>query len=411
MHSSVNKFQYKYFNSLRLFVGTGEESSKNSLDMEVSLGRPNTLIGHNPDVKWGVDCSKDAPNNSSSCQFTDKTPSKIQFIYNRQVSTVNAEMFLRLEESNKLSESDQQSTPKMQFDLVTKQQYDSWQFDKWGVLGLAPKGQFFTYLGQLYSTSDQVRLALKHTLPEKDADNDNLRFKVQAYANPKEEKHYNQDDVIGTFNIPKEDNYWSISGGVSLDGTPFLYDNQKMCLSTMVNELFGVIDSLVWCNQVKKMVCDGDTKHCTKSKADLSKAPSITMNLKEKILKFTHEDYIFFIDDDLNCRIGDICDPRSEEHCADDTEVVLGKLFFEKYTPILNLAIPSGAASVTLVSYFKAPKESVMIWLIIAIAAAVIAAGLLIYIVVKQRKKDVVKDDEYTSVGDDSEGILQEENK
>lgn len=419
MHSSVIKFQYKYFNSLRLFIGTGQESKKESIDMEISLGRSNTLIGNNSDVKWGVDCSKDSSNNLTSCQLTDQSPSRIQFIYNRQISTVNAEMYLRLEEGNKLSENDQKNTPKMKFDLVTQQQYNTWQFDKWGVLGLAPNGQFFTYLNQLYSSSEKVQLALKHNLPEKDADNDNLRFKIQPYVNPKEEKHYNQNDIVGTYDIPKEDNYWSIYGDVSLDGTPFNYKQQKICLNTMVNELFGVIDSLVWCDQVKKMVCDGDTKHCTKSKADLTLAPTVTMKFGDNTLKFTHEDYIFFVDDDLNCRIGDICDPRSEETCADDTEVVLGKLFFVKYTPILNLDIASGATSVTLVSYFKAPKESVLVWLIIAIVAAIIAAATLVYIVVKQKKEDAdgdgeeSKNDVYHTIQNDEgdeENINEEKN-
>lgn len=411
MKSNVVKFDYKYFNSLKLFVGTGDHDKNHSLDLEISLGRSNTLIGNKSgNVNWGVDCPANTPDKSSSCQISDKSSEQIQFIYNRQISTVPAEMYLRLDKSDTLSEFDQQKIPKMKFDLVTKQQDDTWQLDDWGILGLSPKGQFFSYLRNLYSSSDKVELALKHTLSEADSDNDSLRFKVQPYLNPSKEQHYGLDDVIGTFDVPEGDDYWSIRGSIGMDGTQFKYDNQKICMSTMVNELFGVIDSLVWCDTVKKMVCDGDTKHCTKSKADLTKAPFITLNLGERELKFNQDDYIFFIDDDLNCRIGDICDPRSEGSCDNDTEVVLGKLFFEKFTPMLSLDVASGAASVSLIQFFKAPKETVVIWLIIAIICVVFAVAGLVYMIVKQKLEDnkAQKDDQYVSV---NSGEEEEEDK
>ena len=316
-------------------------------------------------------------------------------------------MYIRLKEDEKL---DNKNPFKFEFDLVTKQQDNNWQFGNWGVLGLAPRGQFMTYLTKTYNGNQDLNIALKYNLSDENADNDSLRFKIQPYVNPNKEKHWKDEDVIGRFEIPPQDNFWSISGSVQLEGTEFGYTNQKMCMTSMVNELFGVIDSLVWCNAVKKMVCNGDIKHCTKSKADLKKAPKVQMMLEGKLIEFESDDYIYFVDDDLNCRIGDICDPRSEEHCDDNTEVVLGKLFFEKYTPLLSVELGTGKTSVTLIKDFKAPKEHVFIWLWIAIIVVIIAAAALAFIIIREKRENKeVADDEYQKV--DGEDIKENDSQ
>ena len=318
-----------------------------------------------------------------------------QYLYARELRTVPAEMYLHMQQHEKLkTESENEAVPKMKVDLVQWQQNDSWQLDQWGILGISPKGSFFNYLRQVYSGSESISMAFKHTLSEDDSTNEKLRYLVQVYMNPDKSKHYDDKNVLGTFDTPEEDDYWSINGSVSLGTTPFKYEDQKLCLSTMGNELFGIVDSLVWCEHVKKLVCNGDTKHCTKTKADLKLAPKLNFKLGDINVSFDSDDYIYFEDDDLNCRFGDACDQRSEGVCAKDTQVVLGKMFFEKYTPMFNLKTKSGATSITLVKNFKAPKERVLIWLIIGIISAIVALLALLYIILKKRS-------ELSSTGDD----------
>lgn len=304
------------------------------------------------------------------------------------INTVPAELYVRMSQYEKLiTQVDKEVVPKMKVDLVKEQQDNNWQLDQWGVLGISPKGSFLNYLRSLYSDSETISLAVKHTLSEADSDNDLLRFITQVYMNPDKAKHYEDKNVMGPFENPAEDDYWTIQGSIKLGETQFGYTDQKICLSTLGNELFGVIDSLVWCDQVKIMVCDGDTKHCTKTKANMENAPKITINLQDKVVEFTHEDYVFFKDDDLQCRFGDICDQRSEGLCGKETQVVLGKLFFEKYTPMFETNVKTGAASIKFIKDFKAPKERVVVWLIIGIVAALIAVLALVYIIVKKRKE------------------------
>ena len=136
------------------------------------------------------------------------------------------------------------------------------------------------------------------------------------------------------------------------------------------------------------MVCGGDAKECTSAKADLSLAPEIVLKVgpKPTEIKFTHEDYVYFKDDALNCRFGGVYHHRFEEICSSKTQVVLGKLFFEKYTPLLNVVNETGAASITFISHFKAPKERVVAWLIVGIVAACFAVLALIFTVLKRKK-------------------------
>lgn len=167
---------------------------------------------------------------------------------------------------------------------------------------------------------------------------------------------------------------------------------------------------------MKKEVCEGKVKNCTKTKADLTKAPKIVITLGSKKITFDSDDYIYFKDDDLKCRFGDICDQRSEGVCSDKTEVVLGKLFFEKFTPMFTVQNNSENATITLLTSFKAPKERVLVWLIIGIIAAIVAVLALVFIIVKRRKENAEDpDDTYekvsSGISEDNEEHHHEEEK
>lgn len=69
MKSQVIKYYNSYYNSLRLFVGTGNNSDKISLDFEISLGRSNVIIGNNEKVGWGIDCGADTEDVKSTCIY------------------------------------------------------------------------------------------------------------------------------------------------------------------------------------------------------------------------------------------------------------------------------------------------------------------------------------------------------
>ena len=288
--------------------------------------------------------------------------------------------------------------------MVQSQQDNRWQFDKWGIIGISPKGSFLTYLRKLYFESDSISLALEHTLGTDNSFNHQSRYLVNAFLNPNQEDHYKISDILGTFIIPEDDDFWSIKGSVNLGDTSFSYEDEKICLSTIGDELFGVIDSLVWCNEVKKIVCDGDVKYCNKSKAKLEKSPIIKFKFENVEVSFTHKDYIFFENNELKCNIGDICSQRREGVCEKNTQVILGKLFYEKYTPVFNVDIKSGISSVSFIKNFKIKKIKIAGWIIFGSFIAIISLLILIFVIIKKRNPIIIeKDNDYQSISNTSE--------
>lgn len=69
MKSDVIKYFGKYYNSLKLYLGTGNETAKASNHFQISFGRSNTLLGDKQLAGWGVDCGSDEPDPQSTCVF------------------------------------------------------------------------------------------------------------------------------------------------------------------------------------------------------------------------------------------------------------------------------------------------------------------------------------------------------
>ena len=69
MDSRVIKYYGKYYNSLKLYLGTGETNEKNNMEFEISIGRSDVLVGDSSKLDWGVGCGKDTEDKDSSCQY------------------------------------------------------------------------------------------------------------------------------------------------------------------------------------------------------------------------------------------------------------------------------------------------------------------------------------------------------
>ena len=70
MDSKVIKYYGKYYNSLKLYLGTGQTNEKNNMLFELSIGRSDVLVGNKDKVDWGVNCPKDSEDKNSSCQLS-----------------------------------------------------------------------------------------------------------------------------------------------------------------------------------------------------------------------------------------------------------------------------------------------------------------------------------------------------
>ena len=296
-------------------------------------------------------------------------------------------MRMTLKESLKVTGTSGENVSKLDVRLVSQTQDNSWPLQTWGVLGVSPRGSFFRYLMELYDESPTVSLALKHSVKDRKASSDDLEFTLNAYLNPASEKHYKSEDVVGTFLMDPDTDSWYLEGSVRLPDSEFKYDNKKLCLDSFTNDWFGVVEGNIWCMRVRKLVCkDKDVKNCQEKDANMQHAPKIELIIGGNDLSILPEDYIYFDKEGLQCRIGDPCSAIDQETCPQETEVVLGKLFMEKYTPIFNANRTNDERTITLVTYFKAPKDRKAIWIILGIIVVIVAVIGVIYVITKRKQ-------------------------
>ena len=278
--------------------------------------------------------------------------------------------------------------------MIDETQDNNWPLLEWGVLGLSPKGSFFTYLLDLYDDSLSVSFALKHSVINSNVGTSSLAFKLDAYLNPIVSKHYSIKDALGPFQRESKTKWWVLNGSVSLDDSELSYQNKKICLDSFTNGFFGVVEALVWCQRIRNKVCLS-SKKCSRINATLENAPKINLIIEGHDLSISPEEYIYFDNEGMQCRIGDT--PASLEHqtCPPGTQVVLGKLFFQKYTPIFT--VTKTRAYITLTSKFKVPQTKNVIWIIFgSLMVLVIIVGVAYAVIQGKIKKD--SHDEYQEI-------------
>lgn len=255
------------------------------------------------------------------------------------------------------------------------------------MLGLAPKGAFFRYLQSLYDEDESIALALKYSFKKAKKASDDLDFELSAYLNPEAEKHYKSDSVVATVVQDPDAASWYLDGSVKLPGTEFAYETQKLCLDTYTNDWFGIIDGEIWCQRVRQAVCNTTkAKKCKVTDARMELAPSIELTIDGHQLEIKPDDYVYFDEDGLQCRIGDPCTARDMESCPPDTRVVLGRMFMARYIPILSVNRNNQERKIVLLNYFKSPKSKKVYWIILGIIIVVVVVAGVIYIISKRKQ-------------------------
>lgn len=313
----------------------------------------------------------------------------LEFYEARYYNYQFAEAYLRFSEKQVLQTASKEAgeAAKLEMRLVQSTQGDTWPLSHWGVLGLSPRGSFFSYLSTMFDETPEISVALKYRTKDKKASEDDLAFDLQAYLNPVPEKHFKDEDVIGKFPIDGESESWYVEGSLRLPDSEFSYPTQRLCLDTFTNEWIGIIEGEIWCQRVRTDVCNSSrAKDCRRENANLELAPKIELIIQGQNLSIAPSEYIYFDKDGLQCRFGDPCTARDQESCPHDTEVVLGKMFFEKYAPILGLNQVTGQRTVTLVRNFQAPRNKKVIWISVGVAAGVMFVGLVICAISRRKR-------------------------
>ena len=171
-----------------------------------------------------------------------------------------------------------------------------------------------------------------------------------------------------------------------------------MCLTNQDDNLIVTSNAFIQCDEIKKIICDGKVGlDCTKDNADYSKASNLRVQLGDLVVEVKPEDYLYVDTDNKNmieCRIGDPELLRSMELCDVNTEFAVGKMFFQKFNPVLTFN-KNGTSSIRILKEYEFPKSEssnsiLKYWWILLIILIII---ILVFIVMKNRKKNDVEVD------------------
>lgn len=373
------------YNGIVAKIGSGNEKAEEKASFSCNIGHVNTIVGEKTLAKWGINCNANVDN---SCVVTD-TSIADEFYFSKMLKTQTAQLYLRLDQNDKLNITNP-AVAKMEVRLAVGG--NNWVLDDWGILGLSPKGEFAKLMTQAYK--DQASIVLKYKALDPNADNEELTFDFKSYLNV----NFNATDLVKEFTIDESSTSWYGMADLEFIDAPWSYKNTKLCFNSITDEIIQVEDATDRCDAVKKIVCDGKIgPDCTKDNADISKAPPLVLAFGETKLTFTPSDYIYFNKKNvLDCRFGDIGDLRTNGSCDTDAVLGAGKLFYQKFIPVLKFNY-GGKSTLTLLSQFNGPDDEPstggrLFWIIIGGIAALIALVVIVTVVLKKKQQS---DDDY----------------
>lgn len=366
------------------YTGDGDNNSGQKVPLEPIFGRKQSTLGDSNSTNWGIEC-----NEVNSCSF-DSEDTITDFYKSMMFTYKKASLNLRLQNEN----TNVEGLNKLNIQLVNGGNH--WPLNNFGILGLSPRGDAGNYFRNLYS--DDTSLLVHYEVQDNTATDSNINFDTHFIVNPILEK----DNVLVTFDFSEKDQFWSANGSMVIDGTSINFQNENICFSNSDNNLIITNDSFNQCEELQKLACNGEIgAKCNKDNADLSKIPSLTVKLEEFEVQFSSEEFMFFdSDNNLSCRIGDPGDLRILDLCDRNTEFALGKMFYQKYYPVLTFK-KDLTSSFSFLKTYDFPKEDsesnfwLIFWWILAI---IIILAIIVFIVVVRKRQREKNGDDYRNI-------------
>lgn len=359
------------YNGVKLFIGKGDESSKDSLFFQIDLSHSFTLIGDKDATTWGIPC-KDEKVNSCSAKSADTTEDFYNFFAYKYS---DASIYSRFDK-----ESPFKGEGVEKFDVRLVRGGQKWFLNSFGALGLSPQSAFAKYIRGAYDKD--FSLALRFKVQNPTAKNSRLDFNGFVIQNPLIE----EKDVLFKTKLDKKAEFWTVTGDLSLPGTEYDLRGKSFCLTTLSNEIIQTIDADDFQRRIQEVACSGKYwTDCTKKEADLKKLSPLAITFGTVLFVFSPEEYTYFGDNGvLMARVGDIGIMRSDRQCPPNSEFGLGKLFFQKYFPLFTF-MKDGAAQLTFLQKLDVKEEPQKPWVLIGIAIAIVLIALAIFLYLKPK--------------------------
>jgi hypothetical protein len=361
----------------------GKDQKGESVALEPIFGRKRSTFGNKDSQKWGISC-----NDSNTCKLVSDEE-HTDFYKSMMYRYKFAKLFLRLEDQ--IVNIDKVDA--LPVELVTGGNH--WPLEKFGILGLSPRGDAAEYFRKLYN--NDTSLLFRYKSRDNSASDDKIDFETRIILNPQ----FKKEDELVSFDFDDKAQYWSFQGSFNIENTSINTNTQKICFSNSDNNLIITNDNFNQCEELQKLACGGKFgSGCNRGIADLTKLKNLSIKLGETEVVFTPEEYLFFDENDvLSCRIGDPGEMRILDFCDKNTEFAVGKLFYDKYYPVLTFK-KNSSASFTLLKSFNFPSTSdTNFWLIfIWILAVVLILAVIALVVYLRKKSSNDKDENYKKI-------------
>ena len=135
--------------------------------------------------------------------------------------------------------------------------------------------------------------------------------------------------------IEIEGDTWSFRSLLISAGKIFTKKNQVLCLSFKSDSLLSFKGAESTCQSIISHICPNGV--CQKTSID--NAPELQIYVNETIFSFSNQEYLYFEqgqNDEIKCRFSE---RDFHSKCA-DSDIVIGKVFLSKFTPMFQFMMP-----------------------------------------------------------------------
>jgi hypothetical protein len=237
----------------------------------------------------------------------------------------------------------------------------------------------------IYQSPFQILIQFKSSFFDKEQKH--VEFKLNSVLNP----FFKNEDIITQNELQAKDQYWTLQGGLDMISDMWNIKPGKICISSLIEDVLIVPDANERCDEIRKYVCANyPLEPCVRQVADFSKAPTLELKFFGNSAKLSPEMYLYFQDDNLECRFEEFSHIKSNE-CDPDSSFGVGKFFMQYYVMILEYGQNNN--KVILLNHFERetdePKWWALIFLFSIFALAIITFYfMVVFEEVKRRRTD-----------------------
>lgn len=378
----TNRLQTKqgYIYGVEIFIGDSSRA-KSSIDyFNTNFGAYESAIGDVNSLNWGVEC-KDTPQEYyTTCELVSDEIHD-NFFYWMLYKYKDASFHMRFNADDVL---DIIKKDKMPVQLVVGGQ--KWPIDTYGMLGLAPRSAFADYVRQMYNQN--LSLMFGYSTYEVDSSS-KLLFKSHVVQNPV----YEDKNVFASVKLADFASSWNFVADLENPEASQNLKAAQVCLTSVSDDVILVPDSDLFCENILKIACAGkDPKECSEADIDFTKVSNLKLTLGDKVFDFKADEYLYFNSKSkAACRIGDLSDIGSLQVCPGDTNIGLGRLFYQKYIPVFTYNNDK-TSTLSFVSHYNFIDRKGHTGLIIAVSIVTVIVGVFLCVLSIKKKRS---DEEY----------------